>query len=120
MLGLALALLSIGSITPFGLEYVPLVLAFAFGVVVGRWWALFITGAIVVLCIPLSGDDPLSIGIAFLGLTALGVGVRVAIAQTSRDYRDIRLRTVLVVAAYVAAGVGVRKVWNRWRSPVVA
>jgi hypothetical protein len=84
-------------------DYLPLALAFGVGLALGRWWALFIAAAFLVAWIPFVGiGDVFSAATAFLGATAVGVGVRLAVAQTSRDYREIRLRTVLVVAAYVA------------------
>jgi hypothetical protein len=80
------------------------ILCLGLGVAVGKWWSLLIPALLLLILSPFYGlGDALSAGTAFVAITALGVGLRLAIAQTSRDYRDIDQRTVLVVAAYVTA-----------------
>jgi hypothetical protein len=89
---------------PAWLEFAPLVMAFAFGLTVGRWWAVLIPAGLLLVSLPFTLDvgDFVSVGSSFVAMTALGVGVRLAGRQTARDYRGVQWQTVLVVFAYVA------------------
>jgi hypothetical protein len=73
---------------------------FLVGLTIGRWWALFLPFLLVFLAIPLGFPDPnrgepfpVWFGVLFWTPAFLFV---------------------------IAAGVAVRKAWERWRSPAVA
>jgi hypothetical protein len=93
---------------PAWLEFAPFILVFAFGATVGRWWAVLVPAALLLVSLPFTQDvgDFVSVGTTFVAGTALGVGVRLAGAQTARDYRGVRWQTALVVLGYVAAMAG--------------
>jgi len=90
------------------LGFAPFVLVFAFGVTVGRWRAVLIPAGLFLLSLPFTQDvgDVVSVGTTFVAVTALGVGVRLAVEQTARDYRGIRWQTAVVVSGYVAVMSG--------------
>lgn len=76
-----------------------LVLQVLVGLVLGRWRALFLVAILPILAIPVptpeDAREPIPLWFGMLIFTPL-------------------------IAGLIAAGVGARKVWNRWRSLVVA